>query len=774
MPIVVGADGTAIETDDAGALASAQLNGNHVATPEEAKQLLREADLTKRYGTGLGQVEGVAGPLAAGALRGATFGLSDIALSKFGGDAVRQRLQDYQDFNTIEGNAGEIAGLAGATALGGGLGAIGRGAEGLATRALGEGILGRVVGGAASGAIENGLYAAGREAGDLAIRDEAITGEKLTAAGYNGAIFGGAIGGGMGFLGSMGGKALAREKPSLALEAGEAIERPQAGSLGEYLAKQGDVNTIKALGGSAGDIRNIERNVKGGYRRVAQDINADLEATTGKSIGFHDKESLHEYATKRLEEVNKTQAALITELDNAKTGLAPKPEEFAKRATDELISPHIVAGADGGFAVLPGQEKSVNAVGGWIKRVEDAFNSRQPTFSEWRKMRIGLDNEIKYNQVNVTPETAALKQLRAIMEDEFSNAGERASQSMGSTFKDQYQANKQLTQSLIKAEELTNRGVSRELVNNSFGLRASMGAIAGVASGNPLLGVAAGVAGKVIKDRGDFFAADLYRRASTLSGVSRLANGVTESIQDGVRKLVPSGAKMERVVDSARIGGSALGVKLSGNRRADFQKVSSQVAQASSSPDRVADRVSRSMGDLSTQAPKTAAAIVQTTMTGLAYLSSLLPPTRADKFSLQPQLDTRNPSDVEIARFMRAAQAVDNPLMVLQEAKQGKLSRDHVDAVKTVYPALYEEMKGKIFEQLVTSKKKLSYAQQVQMSILLDQPTNRTLDNQFIQAIQGTYTPAESSGQATMPDGQAPDLAGSFQTSTQSATERIQ
>lgn len=777
MVDVLGPDGTPVSVSEAEAK-DLTMAGGHVMSAQEAAQAHKEIGLQQKYGTGLGALEGVAGPLAAGAARGLTFGLSDVALAKLGGEGARQRLQDYNDFNPIEGNAGELAGMVGGSMLGGfggaaGLaGKIGSGAERLATGALGEGIAGRVIGGALSGAVENGLYEAGKAASDSAIRDEPLTGQKLVAAGLNGALFGGGVGGVLGAASGALARVGSRAERGALESVGAAAEAPQRGTIGEYLSKQSDINTIKAFGGSAGDFRALERNTPGGYRRVAQDLNADIEATTGKTIGFHDKESLHEYATTRKEAVGKKLGELVDQLDQAKTGIAPSADQFASRVEAELVRPKMV-----GDVVLPGQEKSVRAVTDWVDRAKNAFGGdRAPTFSEWQKMRVGLDKEIYASAAKASPKTETLRQMRAIMEDEFIRAGDKAAETMGTTFRDQYQAQKQLFQSLTKAADLTERGVSREVVNNSFGLRSSMGAIAGVASGSPLLGLAMGAAGKVIKDRGDFMAADLMRRASTMAGVSRMANGVTEAVQSGVRRLVPaSNPSASKVVDAARLGSSAFGVQLSGNARADFNKVSAQVIAASSNPAKTTDQISRSMGDLATHAPKTAAAVIQTTLTSAAYLNSLLPPSRSDPYSLQPQFDDRQPSDFEVSKFMRSAQAVDNPLLVLDEAKKGSLSRDHVDAVKAVYPDLYQEMREQIFQNLVSSKKKIPYAKRLQLGILLDLPTDKTLSPDFQRAIQATYSAADQAGAESPPQQvTAPDIAGSAQTATQAAVEGAQ
>ena len=216
---------------------------------------------------------------------------------------------------------------------------------------------------------------------------------------------------------------------------------------------------------------------------------------------------------------------------------------------------------------------------------------------------------------------------------------------------------------------------------------------------------------------------------------------------------------------ASRVGGSA--------SQQLFAKRADQIGALTSSPDRLTEQVARGLEPIGASSPKITAEAVGVAARGVSFLQSKLPSLRIDSYSLQPTLQRPRASDAEVSKFFRYTEALDNPLIVLQEAKSGSLSRDHVEAVKAVYPELYGQMRGAIFQQLTTRKTRLPYAKEVQLGILLDLPTNKTLTPQFISAIQGTYTAAESAGQAQAPlppAGNAPDIASGFQTDMQSAT----
>ncbi len=762
----------------------------------------QEAALKARFSGLGGAVEAELAPQAAGFARGITMGLSDPLLLS-GAEAVggrstredlRQRMLSYQAVNPVGSVTGEIGGIAAGTLLGGEGGAanlpgvvgrMGAGLERAAVESVGRGVGGRVAGGVLSGAAEGALYGAGKTASEAALHDEPLTGEKLVAGATHGAIFGGAAGGLL-----AGGGALLRGETSgfrPPSGAGEVGGAPR-GSIADRLQREADVKTIKAMGGSAGDIRALESRVPGGYQRVAQELRQDIEAVTGKSIGRHSRESLHEYAVSRNEEMRDQLGTLITKLDDAKTG-APDAAAFTQRIRQELIAPKLIQRGDGSFVAMPGQEKTVKALGEWVGRIDDAFDGRAPTFAEWQRMRVGLDKDIFQGTAKASPKVEALRQMRGIMEGELETSGERAAQAMGGSFIAEYQAVKSLYQSTKKAVELTERGLSRDVVNNTFGLTSRiagtvMGA-AGLSAGGPVGGLMAGGAsallGKAVQSRGDVLAADLLGRAATLLGARRIASRVEARMGRDVAALIrPSndnaGSLAAAFAPPARAAAAPLGVSLTGDRRADYRKLADRVTAAASNPAATTEQVSRSVGELGDHAPAATAAVIATTLRGLNFLASKLPPSRFDQYSIQPHLQGGSrASDSEISRFMRFAKAVDDPLIVLREAKAGTLTRDHVDAVKEVYPLLYDQMRQDVMRHLVDSKSPLAYGARIQLGILLDIPTDKTLSPEFMTAVQATYSSDEKAGAESPPPtlSRHVNVAGPQQTAMQQAAGRV-
>lgn len=219
------------------------------------------------------------------------------------------------------------------------------------------------------------------------------------------------------------------------------------------------------------------------------------------------------------------------------------------------------------------------------------------------------------------------------------------------------------------------------------------------------------------------------------------------------------------------------GAKPAGTSRERYAQRAEQVARLQANPAMVSARIGTALGGVSDIAPKTTEVATATAVRGLQFLSGKLPPSRRDEFSLQQHLQpSTRASDAEISKFMRYSHAIDDPLIVLREAKAGTLTRDHVEAVKFVYPALYDEMRGEVMRYMMASRAPLSYSRRIQLGILLDIPTDKTLSPDFMRAVQATYTSAEKAGAESPPPnlGRTVEIAGSAQTATQRAVERVQ
>lgn len=148
--------------------------------------------------------EGTLAPLAAGALRGATFGLSDVAMRAIGGEDSAIRLRHMQENH---GTASMVGELGGALATGGAVGKLGAGVA----KAAGGGLVGGLAGTAAEGA----TYGLGSGVSQLALSDDPLTAEHVLSTLSTSALVGAGIGAGIGGVAKVGEKVLSKAGSAL-------------------------------------------------------------------------------------------------------------------------------------------------------------------------------------------------------------------------------------------------------------------------------------------------------------------------------------------------------------------------------------------------------------------------------------------------------------------------------------------------------------------------------------------------------------------------------
>lgn len=207
MPPVnlISPEGDAVEVDDK-ELPSYLMAGFEVETAEQATKRAGAAANAEQFGgTGSAIEAGIYG-----AARGATFGLSDVALRAGGADPAALRGLKEQQKGVSIGT--EIAGAVVPTLLSGGTGAVGSVARatpagatsklaiGITERVAGQApgtarrIAGTAVGGAAEGAIQN----VGSYVSDVALQNKKLSAEGFLGAAGTGGAFGGVAGGAFG------------------------------------------------------------------------------------------------------------------------------------------------------------------------------------------------------------------------------------------------------------------------------------------------------------------------------------------------------------------------------------------------------------------------------------------------------------------------------------------------------------------------------------------------------------------------------------------------
>lgn len=164
----------------------------------------------------------------------------------------------------------------------------------------------------------------------------------------------------------------------------------------------------------------------------------------------------------------------------------------------------------------------------------------------------------------------------------------------------------------------------------------------------------------------------------------------------------------------------------------EYKTESDQIEKiGSESPDQVLSNFDQ--GGVNNFAPNLAPHLASAATSAVSFLKSKLPNKGNGLFE-----DNSEPSRADKSKFLAYHRAVTDPVSVIDDMKQGRLSSIQLESLKTVYPDLHEEMKGKIISHLADMQaggKKLDYSQRNVLSMFLGQPLDSTMTPQSAQAI---------------------------------------
>lgn len=143
--------------------------------------------------------------------------------------------------------------------------------------------------------------------------------------------------------------------------------------------------------------------------------------------------------------------------------------------------------------------------------------------------------------------------------------------------------------------------------------------------------------------------------------------------------------------------------------------------------------------------PDHAAALAMTASRNLQYLASLKP---VDK-SVSPLEPDPVPDSTQQAKYQRALQIAQQPLIVLNAVKDGSLTLEDRQHLETMYPALHERMSQKLFNEMSSKNanlKSLPYDTKMGISSFLGTPLDASMSQQSIMSTQ-TRQPASQQPQ---------------------------
>jgi hypothetical protein len=449
---------------------------------------------------------------------------------------------------------------------------------------------------------------------------------------------------------------------------------------------------------------------------------------------------------------NDTADSLVTKLDNlessAITRIDDAIEELDKKMFDKNIGigpgvyEDVAAQLEREFVEPYKHMKSMDNFSNKAKELVDDFRMksndtklelRRLDFKEIRDMRIKMDKLAKGFYKSMDPSDAAKAAFRArdLLKNVLVKYADSVDPKLGQKFADanldyHYAAT-------LKPRLSTKAEKARDFVNFRDMLLGGIGVELG------------GVTGLSLAAANKLMNSDLKRKLVILGAVEKGAQTAASKISSAASNFVNKTSKPAKLASTGILVRSALaqeeGKEAPKKRAEAFRNIQNNVVKLAANPAALYDRSVKSTHILAMGAPQTAQAMMATMNRAVQFLARKAPKDARDIGMpiFEPKYE---PSQMELSKFERYMQVIEQPLSTLEDLERGTLTRDHVEALKAVYPNLYNNMRAEVLKQ-AESNPNLSYNKRIQMGILMDLPTDSSLSPQFIVQMQQNFVPPE-------------------------------
>ncbi len=725
-----------------------------------------------------------------------TFGLSDQAYAALGDD-FKEALRERRKRNELAAFTGEVAGVVGPALFSGGSSLLAKGAgvagKGMATAAkaaktaerltasgmksliketgkkkFARDVLKKSVEKGAGSAVEGTFYGVGELIEENALGNAEFNAENLAAYAGKGALFGGLVGGALGGIGQSVSIVVPKIKGNKIV--GMGVEK-----LDNFKQNMTNptYNAMKLAGFTDDKIEKIILEQPAMAKNMP-DVLGKVMKSEGLAKSLASNTSLLGNSRKYLEKVGQKIGKTVKAMDDEITdkSVFPTYSKIAQKQVDGLDA------LKKKFQKPDGSALNTEAAG-YIKKIDDEIDSlfeknllnKKPyTASELQDMKIKYHKLGRYDKTGIpTVKDDINRVMGKAVRDELVDFAGKVNSPLG----------KQLSQELTDYSSLVtfvkefNKKIGGQtnfprLRDIFFGLGAFGAGIDPVS--------AAGVGALTSA----FARSDLKNKLMVLSDIEKSNIRVGQKISSSINKFF-KGRKFDKLpaLSATLLTGNPLARKTDGELVVGKPKDEREaIKNMAENIDKIKDNpvyMNKLLMDanLQSSAPETYQQLRQVAGRAFVFLDSKLP--RKTQM-VNPFIKKSYPtSDQEIYKFKKYVQAVQNPMSVLKDLNGGVLSREGIEAVRFVYPTLYSEMQSKVYEGLEKAGGKTTYKQRLQLGILMDLPTDLSLEPSSIQGLQSFYKEAQvsqSGGTISAAAAKQMDLAQSQATEIEKVSNR--
>jgi hypothetical protein len=716
--------------------------------PTISQQFDRELELEQKYG------DSSLRTFAESAASAASFGLTDQALIATGA-TTQEALRERRARNDNAALAGEIAGVAGPALLSGGSSIIAKstaaGVKGaakaaLATEQLTAKALKKLIGETGKGelakevlrksiakgvgsAVEGSLYGTGKLISEDALGNAKFNAENLVAHAGAGAVLGGLAGGAFG-----------------AIEA--VVPVFKSGKIVNFKNKTfnkpiNPVNDSIELAGftpsKASKLKSRAPHIVERFPQVIKEAAEDSNYHAFKSNKAL-VESMDNYLSKTGNAIDDSLKSINKDLQS--TVIMPTKSKLASRVQRNLqaYKTELNLIDDAGNA-LPGVSSQLKKVDDIIGEFDEWLSSSNKiTIPEINKLKQNYQRLANYDKNGLLPLDEKVKRnIASSIREELLDVAEAAGGELGTKLKKEladYQAARVFTDQLRNKVDKTKGWSFTDKIDM---INAGM-------LGNLNLGAgAAYIGGK------KFLESDLKRKITILSSIEKANQIVNKKISSGITKYF-KGVKVPSPVGlaSRTMLSSGLSQDLSGetpkkpsNKKEAFANLQTNLINMND-PEKAPSFMQR--GNIEDAAPETHQYSQSILASAAYFLAQKLPTDHASR-AVTDSLTKRKyePSSIEISKFEKYLQTIENPLSVIDELNAGTITREHTEALQAVYPDIYDRIRIETMEKIETSKDPIPYQKRLNLGILLNIPTDAALVPSNIQGLQAQFKQEEQS-----------------------------
>lgn len=263
---------------------------------------------------------------------------------------------------------------------------------------------------------------------------------------------------------------------------------------------------------------------------------------------------------------------------------------------------------------------------------------------------------------------------------------------------------------------------------------------------------------------------DLKRKLVILGGLETANNLVSKRMKSVIGDFVSASRTYSKGVRPASVSvlmNSSLSHKRDEGQKSQapknkaeaFKNVKENLATLVASPDKLMTQIARATSAVSSSAPETASAMGERLVGAIQFLAQKIPKdTSVINFPGMHREYT--PSSLELAKFERYLQIIEQPSSILDDLQNGTLTREHVEALAAVYPDMYNRIRGEVLQNLQSQESSVPYGKKIQIGLLLDIPTDPSLLPGAILNLQAGFTQEAAQEPVSAQGGVKPTVGG--------------